>query len=37
MTLKVFLRSTQDVDIWIEIPVQHDVYIELLIIPLQII
>jgi hypothetical protein len=24
---KVFVKSTQDVDIWIEIPIQHDVYI----------
>jgi hypothetical protein len=24
---KVFVASTQDVDIWIEIPIQHDVYI----------
>ena len=24
---KLFVKSTQDVDIWIEIPIQHDVYI----------
>jgi hypothetical protein len=23
----MFVKSTQDVDIWMEIPIQHDVYI----------
>jgi hypothetical protein len=23
----MFAKSTQDVDIWMEIPIQHDVYI----------
>jgi hypothetical protein len=23
----LFVKSTQDVDIWMEIPIQHDVYI----------
>ena len=27
MTLVVFVKSTQDVDIWMEIPIKHDVYI----------
>jgi hypothetical protein len=27
MTLVVFVKSTQDVDIWMEIPIEHDVYI----------
>jgi hypothetical protein len=27
MTLKVLVKSTQDVDIWMEIPIQHEVYI----------
>jgi hypothetical protein len=25
--VKLFVKSTQDVDIWMETPIQHDVYI----------
>jgi hypothetical protein len=24
--LEMFVKSTQDVDIWMEIPIQHDLY-----------
>ena len=30
----MFVKSTQDVDIWMEIPIQHDIYTFELIIPL---
>ena len=36
MTLET-VKSTQDVDIWMEIPIQHDVYTFELIIPFQVI
>jgi len=36
MTLET-VKSTQDVDIWMEIPIQYDIYTFELIIPFQVI